>query len=257
MARRTNPMRILYLDIETAPADAKVFSLAVRYINPKYITKPGYTLCWAAKWEGKRDIMYAGLDTHSEDEMMYEMHKLLMEAHAVVHYNGTKFDMPTINREFIKLGLPPVSHVHEIDLLKTVRKRFRFESNKLDYVCRQLGLGAKEQHKGIQLWYDCMEGVQTAWRKMQSYNKQDVRLLPKLYRRLLPWITQHPNVGLYKESNVPVCAHCGSTSLDELPDPVTTKTLKYKGFICGKCNTPLRSNKSEGQTQGHLTVRVN
>lgn len=257
MARRLNPMKILYLDIETAPSEAVVFSLRQRYINPNQIKEAGYTLCWAAKWEGDRNVQYFGLDTHSADEMVYAMHDLLMQADAVIHYNGTKFDMPTLNRDFIKHGLPPVSHVHEIDLLKTVRKRFRFESNKLDYVCRMLGLGAKEQHKGLALWTECMEGLASAWKKMQSYNKQDVKLLPKLYKVLLPWIAGHPNVGLYKQSQLPVCMHCGSTNLQELEQPYTSKTLRYKAFVCNTCHTPLRSNKSEGQLQGHLTVRVN
>lgn len=257
MARRTNPMDILYFDIETAPADAKIFSLRTHYVSPSWVTSPGYTLCWAAKWEGSRDILYSGLDTDDAEGMVAKIHTLLNQADAVVHYNGTKFDMPTLNREFVKQGLPPISHVHEIDLLKTVRKRFRFESNKLDYVCKMLGLGAKEQHKGIQLWYDCMNDVPSAWKKMQSYNKQDVRLLPKLYKRLLPWITQHPNVGLYKESKVPVCQHCGSTNLEELETPFCTKTMKYNAFTCNSCHTPLRGNKSIGQVQSHLTVRVN
>ena len=257
MARKLNPMRVLYFDIETAPSEAVVFGLRQRYINPNQIKQPGYTLCWAASWEGERGIMYAGLDTHSEHSMVGALWELLNEADAVVHYNGTKFDMPTMNREFLRHGLPPVSHCHEIDLLKTVRKRFRFESNKLDYVCRMLGLGAKEQHKGLVLWTECMAGKAKAWRKMQAYNKQDVRLLPKLYKKLLPWITGHPNVGLYKESKMPVCAHCGSTNLDVHEKPFTTKTLKYQSYTCNSCSTPLRSNKSVGSTQGHLTVRVN
>lgn len=252
-----HPMRILYFDIETAPSEAVVFGLRQRYINPNAIKTPGYTLCWAAQWHGSREIIYCGQDTMSDREMIYRMHELLMQADAVVHYNGTKFDMPTLNREFLRLGLPPVSHVHEIDLLKTVRKRFRFESNKLDYVCRMLGIGAKEQHKGLGLWTDCMKGDQKAWRKMQRYNKQDVRLMPRLYRKLLPWITGHPNVGLYKKAKSPMCAHCGSTNLKELEQPFTTKTLRYQAYVCGTCDTPLRSNKSEGQTQGNLTVRVN
>ena len=94
-------------------------------------------------------------------------------------------------------------------------------------------------------------------RTKESYNKQDVRLLPKLYKVLLPWIKSHPNVGLYKDSRLPVCAHCGSTKLSELDRPYTSKTLKYQAYICDTCTTPLRSNKSEGQPQGHLTVRVN
>jgi DNA polymerase elongation subunit (family B) len=254
---RTNPMRILYFDVETAPADVYTFSLRTRYINPSWVQSPGYTLCWAAKWEGSRDIMYSGMDTDDADGMVRKIHGLLWEADAVVHYNGTKFDMPTLNREFIKLGLPPISHVHEIDLLKTVRKRFRFESNKLDYVCRMLGLGAKEQHKGFSLWTECMDGDEKSWKKMQSYNKQDVRLLPKLYKRLLPWIMGHPNVGLYKDSTRPVCMHCGSTNLRKLDQPFTSKTLKYDAYICNSCDTPLRSNKSQGTLQGHLTVRIN
>jgi len=249
-------MKILYFDVETAPAEARIFSLKTRYVSPSWVSKPGFTLCWAAKWEGQREILYSGLDTTDAEGMIRHIHKLLWEADAVVHYNGTKFDMPTLNREFIKMGLQPISHVHEIDLLKTVRKRFRFESNKLDYVCRMLGIGAKEQHKGIQLWYDCMAGDSVGWRKMQSYNKQDVKLLPKLYKRLLPWIAGHPNVGLYKDSTSPVCMHCGSTNLTTLEQPYTSKTLRYKAFVCNTCSTPLRSNKSEGHTQGHLTVRV-
>jgi DNA polymerase elongation subunit (family B) len=257
MARRTNPMRTLYLDIETAPADAKVFSLRTRYINPSSITSPGYTLCWAAKWDGERDIIYSGLDTDTFDGMLYKMRELLEEADAVVHYNGKKFDIPTLNREFLKLGMAPVSHFHQIDLLASVRQQFRFESNKLDYVCQMLGLGNKVQHKGIQLWYECMKGDSKAWKSMQRYNKQDVRLLPLLYRKILPWIKSHPNVGLYKEADKPVCMHCGSSNLSKLEKPYTSKTLKYDAYTCNSCKTPLRSNRSLGTLQTHLTVRVN
>ena len=256
MARRSNPMKILYLDIETAPADAKIFSLRQRYINPKYITSPGYTLCWAAKWEGQREIIYSGLHNNTVENMLHKMHELLMEADAVVHYNGRKFDMPTLNREFIKMGLPPVTHYHQIDLLKTVRAQFRFESNKLDYVCQLLGLGAKVQHKGIQLWYDCMADDAAAWKHMEKYNRQDVKLLPILYHRLLPWITDHPNVGLWKSRIRRTCAQCGSTKLKSLDTTFKSKALEYEAFLCGVCSTPLRAGESLNSAGKNLTQRI-
>ena len=43
-------MRILYLDIETAPNEGKFWGLFKQNIGTNQITKPGYTLCFAAKW---------------------------------------------------------------------------------------------------------------------------------------------------------------------------------------------------------------
>ncbi|NIV35232.1 MAG: hypothetical protein GWN58_38990, partial [Anaerolineae bacterium] len=42
--------------------------------------------------------------------------ELLDEADAVVHYNGKKFDIPTLNREFVKYGFTPPSPYKQIDL---------------------------------------------------------------------------------------------------------------------------------------------
>lgn len=255
MSKR-NPLKILHLDLETAPADTAVFSLRQRYINPKYIRKPGYTLCWAAKFEGQRQIHFSSIHRDGLKTMLTKMHALLNEADAIVHYNGTKFDMPTLNREFVKFGLPPISHVHEIDLLKTVRKRFKFESNKLDYVCQMLGIGAKTKHKGIDLWYGCMEGNERDWKMMERYNKQDVRLLPRLYKRLLPWVVGHPNVGLWKERKKRTCAHCGSTNLHTLKQTYKSKTMEYEQYQCLTCHTPLRATESVGGASKNMTVRI-
>ena len=95
------------------------------------IVAPGYTLCWAAMWEGERDVEFASIKD-GEEHMLTKIHALLDEADAVVHYNGTKFDIPILNREFLRYGMAPPSHYHQIDLLKTVRKQFKFQSNKLD-----------------------------------------------------------------------------------------------------------------------------
>ena len=70
--------------------------------------------------------------------MLEGIHKLLDEADAVIHYNGKRFDIPSLNKEFLLNGMFPPAPFKEIDLLTVARGRFRFVSNKLDYVAQQL-----------------------------------------------------------------------------------------------------------------------
>src|SRR5690606_41747736 len=83
--------------------------------------------------------------------MVKEAHRLLSAADAVIHFNGQRFDIPHLNREFVEAGLTPPSPYSQIDLLKVVKKNFRFPSNKLDYVTKKLGLDHKVQNGGHQL----------------------------------------------------------------------------------------------------------
>lgn len=249
-------MKILHLDIETAPTNVYTWSLWPKFVSPSDVQQAGYTLCWAAMWEGSREVMFG--DCNEEDSFIHRVWELLDEADAVVHYNGTKFDIPTLFKEFVKVGLPPPSQFHQIDLLKTVRKQFKFESNKLDYVCQQLGLGAKTQHKGMSLWYGCMEDDPKSWKIMEKYNKQDVKLLRKLYRYILPWIHNHPNVGMYVDDpKKPTCTNCGSTNVVRKGTQFNTKAVSYERLTCKSCGTPLRSRLRSKPTSENVLMRTN
>ena len=175
--------------------------------------------------------------------MIKHIHGLMNEADAICHYNGTKFDIPTLNKEFLLEGLDPPSHYSEIDLLRTVRRRFRFPSNKLDYVAQQLGLGSKVKHMGMDLWRGCMAGDEKSWKVMERYNKQDVVLLQKLYKKLLPWIPNHPNHGVFVNSDKPICRNCGSKDVKE-NGIQRNATLSYQRYRCNSCGKPLRGRRS-------------
>jgi hypothetical protein len=251
--------KILHLDIETAPTSCYSWSLWPKFISPSDIQEPGYTLCWAAQWDGERSMHFAKYDPKDMGkQMLQKVWDLLDEADMVVHYNGTKFDIPVLFKEFAVNGMPPPSHFYEIDLIKTVRKRFRFESNKLDYVCQRLGLGAKTQHKGMSLWYGCMEGEASSWRTMEKYNRQDVRLLKKLYKMLLPWIPNHPNLGMWVEhkNGKLVCPHCASTNLTKKGTQFNTKSQSYDRYKCNTCDTPLRDVHNNGNAPKLKTTRT-
>lgn len=225
--------RILLLDIETAPNVAYVWDLRTEYINIDQLVTAGFVLCVSAKWLGSKDVFFYSIEEHGVNAMLKAIHEMMEDADMVVHYNGTKFDIPTLHREFLTEGMPPPSPVKQIDLLKVVRKQFKFSSNKLDYVCQRLGLGNKVKHKGMQLWRDCMSGKKAAWKIMRSYNIQDVKLLESLYNKLLPWIPNHPNVTLYTKKTT-CCPRCGSAKVQSRGRAYAA-TVAYQRFQCTSC----------------------
>lgn len=174
--------------------------------------------------------------------MIRSIHKLLDEADAVAHFNGAKFDIPVLNKEFLIHGLDPPAPFKQIDLYQTCKRRFKFASNKLDFVSKVLGIGAKVEHKGMELWAGCMNGDAASWRTMEAYNKQDVRLTERLYERLKPWIQGHPNVAQYEETGELSCPKCGSENLQSR-GVFRAATVTYPRYKCKDCNSWSRGRR--------------
>lgn len=232
-------MKTLLLDLETAPNLAYVWGLWNENVNIDRIVNSGYVLCWSAKWLGEREVLFSSLAQDGQKKMVRRIHALVTAADATVQFNGDKFDLPTLNKEFVLQGLAPPPPTHSIDLYKVVKKRFRFPSNKLDYVAQALGLGKKVRHSGFELWVRCMATDpfdEAAWEEMRRYNVHDVRLLERLYDRLLPWIRNHPNYGLHNDADRPVCINCGSERLQRR-GVATTGVGRYARYQCVDCGT--------------------
>jgi len=187
-------LKILLLDIESSPNVAHVWGIWQQNVGINQLMESSYVLCWAAKWLGEDEIMFDSVHVSKPKKMLKRIHDLISESDAVIHYNGTKFDMPTLNKEFLLHEMNPPAPYKQIDLLRQVRSQFRFPSNKLDYVAQRLGLGSKTAHEGHELWVKCMNKDKDAWFRMEEYNKQDVILLEKLYHRLLPWIKNQTTI---------------------------------------------------------------
>jgi DNA polymerase elongation subunit (family B) len=163
-------MKILLLDIESSPNTAHVWGLWQQNVSINQLMESSYVLCYAAKWLGDEKIMFDSVHQSKPKAMLKGIHGLLNDADAVVHYNGTKFDIPTLNKEFLLHSFNPPSPYKQIDLLRVVRSNFRFPSNKLDYVAQRLNLGKKHEHEGHELWVKCMNGDKDAWKRMEKYN---------------------------------------------------------------------------------------
>jgi hypothetical protein len=241
-------MKALLLDIETAPNLVHVWGLYQQNVAINQIQASGYVLCWAAKWLRDSEVMFDSVHQSKPPRMLKRIHKLLDEADVVIHYNGTKFDIPTLNKEFVLHGMKPPAPYKQVDLLRTARGQFRFTSNKLDYVAQVLGLGKKVKHTGHELWVKCMAGDADAWKVMEEYNRQDVVLLEKVYDRLTPWIKGHPNHGVYDEPGIPVCPSCGHHHLQRRGFARTIANI-YARYQCQSCGTWCREPFSELQKE--------
>jgi DNA polymerase elongation subunit (family B) len=248
----SDPAKILVLDIETAPNRAYFWGPVYKQnINPDWIDANGYVLCWTAKWLGSDEVIFRRLLNKKHKILLLAMHELLDEAHAVVHYNGKKFDIPTLNKEFLTHGITPPSPYKQIDLLKTMWDTFLFPSNKLDYIAQTLKIGEKLRHEGPELWLKCMADNDEAWNKMESYNRRDVELTEKLYMKLRPWIRSHPNVGSISGGDV--CPTCGSFNFNRDKEHLA-QVLRYARYQCADCGTWFRSNKTLTQKRGDRFV---
>lgn len=242
-------MKILLLDIETAPNTAYVWGLWKQNISISQIVDSSSMLCWAAKWLDEDEYEFSSI-LQGKKYMLKGIHKLLSEADAVVHYNGSRFDIPTLNKEFLEAGMPPPSPYAQIDLLKTARQQFRFPSNKLDYVARALGLEGKKKHEGFELWIKCMNKDKEAWERMKEYNIQDVYLLEAVYYEFLPWIKNHPNKAIHNDSEHS-CPSCGSKHIQKRGFNVTSGG-KYQRFQCQDCGSWSASRRTEKIKEGIL-----
>jgi len=234
-------MKILLLDIECAPNLATVWGIWQQNVALNQLLESSYTLCYAAKFYGESKIMFDSIYKTDRKNMLKSIHELMEKADVIVHYNGLRFDIPMLNKEFLEAGMPPPSPVKHIDLLRVVKSNFRFVSNKLDYVSQRLGLGKKTAHEGHELWLKVMNNDRAAWKRMEEYNKNDVVLLEKLYDRLKGWIKNHPNHNAYNEATV--CPNCSSGKLHKRGE-VRSRTSIFQRYQCQGCGAWSRSNTS-------------
>ena len=235
-------MKILFIDLETSPITAHTWGLWQQNISIKQIVESTQVICFGARWMDQKKVIFKSVHHDGKQEMLKELHALMDEADAIVGWNSKGFDHKHIRREFLEAGMTPPSPAKDIDLMLEVKRNFRFPSNKLDYVAQRLGVGAKVEHTGFDLWLGCMAGDEKSWKMMKKYQIQDVNLLLELYDKLLPWI-KHPNVPAHKGIEGDACINCGSHNIKRRGYEVLN-TGKYQKFQCNECGKWMRGKSA-------------
>lgn len=243
----TSP-KILTLDIETSPNLAHVWSLWNQNISLAQLMESGEVIGFGAKWKHEPEKIFFHSNFHDGHRVMVEeAWEFLDEADIVIHFNGSKFDIPHLNTEFWKAGFEPPSAFQEIDLFKVIKSRFWLPSYKLQYASTFIGLPGKVQHEGHSLWVKCLQNDPEAWESMKKYCCQDVRVTEQLYDKLVPWISKHPNLGLYASDELMHCPNCSSTELTKNGFRYLASRT-YQRYRCTSCGKESRSTKSVSST---------
>lgn len=224
--------RLLFFDIEWSPATAYVWRVYDENVSPDQLIDPGGLLCWSAVWGDTGEVIFASEWDDGHQQMVEKLYTLFLEADAVVTYNGDKYDIPKAMGEFLLAGLDPPPPPTSIDLLKAVKK-FGYVMNRLAYIGPLLQAGKKIPHEGFRLWSAVLEGNPAAQKRMKKYCIQDTKILIKLYKKIKPYIRNHPHMGTQGSND---CGACGSHNVQKRGYR-RTKAFLIQRLQCQDCGS--------------------
>lgn len=231
--------RVAFVDIETSPNLAYVWGKWEQ--NVIAFKDEWRIIAFAVKYEGDKRVYTYALpdfplykkDPYNDRDLVAKLREVLDGADAVVAHNGDQFDIPKTNARMIAHGFTPPSPYKAIDTKKIAKRYFKFDSNKLDDLGEYLGVGRKMQTGGFSLWLGCMAGDIAAWTKMKKYNAQDVVLLENIYRKFVPWNTNHINMNAFR-GTPDGCPRCGSAHM-QARGFLTNATGRFQRYQCQGC----------------------
>lgn len=241
--------KVLLLDIENSPAIVYSYNLIKPIIPHKQLIEEPQILSYAAFWlDNPDEVFYEENRNNNDSGLVHSLLKLLDEADVVVAHFGDGHDIPFIlGRAFVH-GYKPPSPFHTVDTCKIARKKFKLTSNSLAALCKMLGVTQKDDHSefvGFSLWKEVMAGNPKAWEVNKRYNIGDIITLRDLYLCMLPWISNHPNVGRMEGEEVCQCPSCGSEHIQKRGTYITKTGLAYQRFQCQECFSWSKAKRAE------------
>jgi hypothetical protein len=228
----------LFFDIETSPNIGFFWSAGYK-LNVPYenIIKERAIICICYKWEGENKVHSLTWDDNQDDKTMLEKFIVIAnEADELVGHNGDKFDLPLVRTRCLFHRIPMFPKYTTLDTLRQSRSKFRFNSNRLDYITKFLGIGEKISTGGFSLWKDILLNKDPeALRDMVSYCKNDVVILEKLFERLAPYIPHKTHYGMLHTGEKSSCPNCGSTDLKHNQTRYTAAGIARVQLQCEDC----------------------
>lgn len=211
-------MNRLFFDIEVSPNVVMSWRLGRKVnIDANNLLKERAIICIGYKWEKEKKAQVIEWDHQQDDrQMLIEFIDIAAEADELVGHNGDKFDMPWIKTRCIFHGIPTFPSYKTIDTLAWARKRFYFNSNRLDYLGKYLGIGGKIK-TDFDLWKSVvLSNDRKALKRMTDYCKRDVEMLQQVYERMAPHMPHKTHAGVL-------------AGRDKWTSPFTGKTDVYVG----------------------------
>lgn len=227
----------LFFDIETSPNIGLFWSAGYK-LNISYdnIIKERAIICICYKWAGEKKIHSLTWDKNQNDNsLLTSFIKIANTADELIGHNGDKFDLPWIRTRCLFHRIPAFPMYDTIDTLKSARSKFRFNSNRLDYIADFLGIGRKK-HTEYNLWKRIVLNKDAkALEYMVSYCKHDVDLLEKIYNTMSSYIPSKIHHGVILGNGKKSCPNCGSNDMKFSKKRITATGIQRVQLKCSKC----------------------
>lgn len=234
-----NKKKRLFFDIETSPNIGFFWSAGYK-LNVPYsnIIKERAIICICYKWAGEDKVYSLTWDNNQDDKKMLEKFmSVANEAAELVGHNGDKFDLPWIRTRCIFHRVPAFPTYTTIDTLKHARSKFRFNSNRLDYIAQYLNVGEKLETGGFDLWKDIvLNKDKEALEKMVTYCKNDVTILEKVHDQLSNYVPHKTHYGVANGGERYSCPECGSEDLRFSQKRYTATGTPRVQLQCNECH---------------------
>lgn len=226
----------LIFDLEVSPNIGFFWRTGYKQtINPDAIIQERAIICASWKWEGAKKVHNAQWDKGNDKPVVEALMPAIMEADELVGHNIDRFDMGWFNTRHLVHGMDPMPIPRTVDTLVIARRRFVFNSNRLDYIAQLLGIGAK--HKtDYDMWKDIvLDNCEKSMKRMVKYCDEDVRLTEQVYHRLASYHAPKTHVGVQTGSDRWSCPHCGSEDVKKQKTRITAKGITQHQMQCKDC----------------------
>jgi len=237
MRESQSTIKRLFFDIETSPNI--VYSWRIGYnltITPENIIDERKIICISYKWESEDIIHTLKWDKNQCDkQMLIDFVKIANQSDEMIAHNGDRFDIKWIRTRCIFHRIPMFPNYNTLDTLKKAKSGFNFNSNKLDYIAKFLGVGAKVKHSGFDMWINVMKGDEVAMNEMINYCMGDIQVLEDVYLTMQNYIKPNTHVGVHNNNLKFSCQSCGSEHITLYKNRVTTLGTIKRVMECQDC----------------------
>ncbi len=228
----------LFFDIETSPNIGLFWEAGYKKnIDYSNIIQERAIICICYKWEDDKDVYSLQWDSKQNDKaMLLKFVEVANTASELVGHNGDKFDLAWIRTRCLFHDIKMFPTYTTIDTLKIARSKFRFNSNRLNYIADFLGLGQKIKTE-FNLWKDILlHKDKVAMEAMIKYCKKDVVLLEKVFKHLNTHVEAKTHYGVLFGQYKGTCPECGSDDLAGAGTRTTATGVVKLRYQCKTCN---------------------
>jgi DNA polymerase III epsilon subunit-like protein len=239
----------LFFDIETSPMI--VYSWRVGWklnIPTDNIIEDWKIICISYKWEDEDKVQTLSWKNKCDKQLLIDFIKIANQADELIAHNGDRFDIKKIRTRCVYHRIPMFPNYRTLDTLKKAKSGFNFNSNRLDYIAKFLGVGAKLEHEGFNMWVKCMQGDEQALKDMVEYCEMDIIVLEDVWFVLQNYIKNNTHSGTHNGKLKASCPTCGSEDISLLKNNFTASGTIKRQLECNPCGYVYETSNSAWRT---------